>query len=79
MTNKSIVCASTLEHNTVYCESGIEFVVCSFWILIILKKMLVRDGNKHLNDAVKSKIITMKTHSSLTNQEIAEQCDCSVS
>lgn len=41
--------------------------------------MLSREGGKHLNDAIKSKIVTMKSFSSLTNQEIANECHCSVS
>lgn len=41
--------------------------------------MLARDGTKHLNDAVKSKIITLKCYSTLNNKEISEDCDCSVS
>lgn len=41
--------------------------------------MLSRDGRKHLNDAVNSKIIALKNFTTQTNTEIAEQCDCSVS
>lgn len=41
--------------------------------------MLSREAGKHLNDAVKSKIITMKSFTSLKNREIANECDCSVS
>lgn len=41
--------------------------------------MLSRNGNKHLNDAIKSKIITLKLYSTLTNAEIAEECECCVS
>lgn len=41
--------------------------------------MLSREAGKHLNDAVKSKIITMKSFSSFNNQEIANECECSVS
>lgn len=41
--------------------------------------MLARQDRKHLNDAIKSKIITLKNHSILTNQEIANECQCSVS
>lgn len=41
--------------------------------------MLCRVGNKHLNDAIKSKIVTLKLFTALTNEEIANQCSCAVS
>lgn len=38
-----------------------------------------REGNKHLSDAVKAKIITLKNFTNMTYAEIAEECNCSVS
>lgn len=38
--------------------------------------MISRNGRKHLNDAVKSKIITMKRFTHFTNQQIAQECQC---
>lgn len=41
--------------------------------------MFSRDGTKHLNDALKSKIVSLKLYTAHTNEEISEQCECSVS
>lgn len=41
--------------------------------------MISRDGRKHLNDALKSKIVAMKQYTTLTNQAIAQECECSES
>lgn len=41
--------------------------------------MLSREGSKHLNDAMKSKVVSLKQYSKLTNLEIANECECSVS
>lgn len=38
-----------------------------------------RIDNRHLSKEVRSKIISLKNHSSLTNEEIARECGCSVS
>lgn len=41
--------------------------------------MISRDGRKHLNDAVKAKIVSLKRYTRLNNQEIAQECQCSES
>lgn len=38
-----------------------------------------RIGNKHLSVEVRAKIIALKNQTNLTFEEIAQQCDCSVS
>lgn len=43
-----------------------------------IKIMLSRAKKEHLNDALKSKIVTMKSFTQHTNEKIAEECQCSV-